>query len=65
MRHQLHGIYIKATSSRRQKQIYLWNPESTDDMGPAGVVCLFEGAPLVGTQGTVHSSTRRLQAAAT
>lgn len=34
-------------------------------MGPAGVVRLLEGAPLVGTQGAVHGATRRLQAAAT
>lgn len=48
-----------------EKQTYLWNPESTHHMCPAGIVRLFESTSLVGTEGAVHSSTWWLQAAPT
>lgn len=45
--------------------IYLWDPESTHYVCPACVVCLFESPSLIGTESTVNSPARRLQAATT
>lgn len=48
----------------RVRKTDLGDPEGAHHVGPTAIVCLFEGAAFVWTQGTVHGPGRRLQAAA-
>lgn len=61
----LHESVVLIKKACSGVRIYLWDPEGTHHVCPACIVRLFESASLVGTECTVHSSTRRLQAAAT
>lgn len=45
---QLNGLHSSNIS-----ETHFWNIQSTNDMGPAGIVCLFKGSIFAGTQLTL------------